>query len=132
MAPDEDFYYVRDGEVQDVGVPQSLYMVMSNEQAVVELVRLFELWQIDQTITFERGLNGLKDVFPLLRAVRRWGPEDRVRETGLLEAWEEDVQVVGSQGTARVEIELWYRSTRASGWSPNAMSPRYWIDMAGG
>jgi hypothetical protein len=88
-------------------------MVMSNEQAVVEIVRLFELWQADQNITFERGLNGLKEVFPLLRAVRRWGPLDRVRETGLLEAWAEEVQVVGAQGAARVEIELWFRSEQS-------------------
>jgi hypothetical protein len=108
--PDDDFYYSQNGEALDVGVPQSLYMVMSNEQAVVELVRLFVLWQANPSITFQRGLNGLKDVFPLLRAVRRWGPVDRVRETGLLEAWAEDVQVVGAQGAARVEIELWFRS----------------------
>jgi len=113
VLPDEDFYYSQAGEALDVGVPQSLYMVMSNEQAVIEIVRLFELWQADQNITFERGLNGLKDVFPLLRAVRRWGPLDRVRETGLLEAWAEDVQVVGAQGAARVEIELWFRSEQS-------------------
>jgi hypothetical protein len=110
VDPDDDFYYESDGEVTDDGVPQSLYMVMTNAQAVTELVRLFELWQHDQSITFERGLNPLKDVFALLRAIRRWGPEDRVRETGLLEQWAEDVAVVGAQGAARVEIELWYRN----------------------
>lgn len=110
VEPDDDFFYEGDGEVTDEGVPQSLYMVMTNAQAVTELVRLFELWQQDQSITFERGLNPLKDVFGLLRAIRRWGPEDRVRETGLLEQWAEDLAVVGAQGTARVEIEFWYRA----------------------
>jgi hypothetical protein len=114
LPPDEDFYYSsREGEALDVGVPQSLYMVMSNEQAVTELVRLFELWLDDPAITFERGLGGLKEVFPLLRAVRRWGPSDRVRETGLLEVWAEDIRVVGASGRARVEIELWFRSEQA-------------------
>ena len=56
-------------------VPQSLYMVMSNAEAVSSLVRLFELWQQDPSITFDTGLNPLKQVFDLLRAVRRWGPE---------------------------------------------------------
>jgi Subtilase family len=107
VDPDDDFFYETDGETQDDKVPQSLYMVMTNAQAVTELVRLFELWQEDQTITFERGLNPLKQVFVLLRAIRRWGPEDRVRETGLLEQWHEDVSV--GQSIARVEIELWYR-----------------------
>lgn len=114
VDPDDDFYYVADGEVTDEGVPQSLYMVMTNARAVTELVRLFDLWQQDQSITFERGLNPLKDVFALLRAIRRWGPEDRVRETGLLEQWAEDVAVVGAQGAARVEIELWYRDEESA------------------
>lgn len=107
--PDDDFFYESDGEVTDRDVPETLYMVMSNAEAVGDIVRLFGLWQEDPKIKFERGLNSLKQVFSLLRAVRRWGPEDRVRETGLIEEWSEDVQVAGSQGMARVEIELWYR-----------------------
>lgn len=110
VDPDDDFFYVSEGEVTDEGVPQSLYMVMTNSQAVNELVRLFELWQADPSVTLERGLNPLKQVFGLLRGIRRWGPEDRVRETGLLEEWAEEVAVVGAQGTTRVEIELWYRA----------------------
>lgn len=110
VEPDDDFYYRTDGEVSDDGVPQSLYMVMTNAQAVLELVRLFELWQQDPSVRFERGLNPLKEVFGLLRAIRRWGPEDRVRETGLLEQWAEDLAVVGAQGTSRIEIEMWFRA----------------------
>lgn len=110
VEPDEEFFYEEEGEPSDDEVPQSLYMVMTNAQAVGELVRLFELWQEDQSVTFERGLAPLKEVFALLRRIRRWGPEDRVRETGLLDQWAEDVEVVGAQGTSRVEIELWYRN----------------------
>lgn len=117
VDPDDDFYYGKEGEVSDDGVPQSLYMVMTNAQAVGELVRLFEIWQEDPAVKFERGLNPLKEVFGLLRAIRRWGPEDRVRETGLLEQWAEDLAVSGAQGASRVEIELWFRAeptTRAA------------------
>ena len=107
---DEDFFYeAKDGDPSDNGVPTSLYLVMSNAQAVAELVRLFELGQADPQVTFERGLAPLKDVFGLLRSIRRWGVEDRVRETGLLEQWREDVANIGQTGTARVEIELWFR-----------------------
>lgn len=117
VEANEDFYYEDEGEVTDRAVPESLYMVMTNAQAVAEIVRLFELWQDNPDIKFDQGLNSLKQVFSLLRAVRRWGPEDRVRETGLIEQWSEDVRVAGSQGMARVEIELWYRNdegTRAA------------------
>lgn len=103
------FFVEKDGEPSDDGVPQSLYMVMTNAQAVGELVRLFELWQQDQSIKFPWGLGALRQVFELLRSIRRWGPEDRVRETGLLDQWAEDVEVAGAQGVSRVEIELWHR-----------------------
>ena len=118
VEPDDDFYYEANGEVADDGVPQSLYMVMTNAQAVIELVRLFELWQADPAITFERGLNPLKDVFGLLRSIRRWGPRDRVRETGLLDRWAEEVAVVGGQGMSRVGSSCGTAPTNLRGRTP--------------
>jgi hypothetical protein len=109
IDPDDDFYFTdKQGDATDDSVPQHLYMVMANASALGELIRLFELWQADNSITFERGLNSLKEVFALLRNIRRWGPEDRIRETGLLAQWREDAREAGSQ-TMRAEIELWYR-----------------------
>ena len=117
VEADDDFFYESEGEPSDEAVPQSLYMVMTNAQSVGELVRLFELWQQDESITFTRGLAPLKDVFGLLRAIRRWGPEDRVRETGILDQWAEDVHVAGAQGVSRVEIELWHRQDGRNRWA---------------
>ena len=114
VEADDDFYYETEGQPSDDAVPQSLYMVMTNAQAVVELVRLFELWREDQAIRLERGFAPLKEVFKLLRSIRPWGPEDRVRETGLLEQWAEDIAVAGDQGVSRVEIELWHRRDGAT------------------
>ena len=59
---------------------------------------------------FERGLGKFKAAFEQLATIRRWGPEDRIRETGLLENWQETIEVVGqSLSRVIVEIELWYR-----------------------
>jgi len=88
-------------------------MIMSNAQAVTELISLFGRWQANPDEAFARGLNPLRRVFAQLRALRRWSPEDRIRETGLLEVWAEDVAVAGSLGSTRVEIELWFRSDSA-------------------
>lgn len=110
FGADDDFHPVRDGERTGDAVADSLYVVMSNSQAVTELLSLFARWQQDRRTAMPFGLAPLRDVFELLREVRRWGPEDRVRETGLLEQWREDVAVVGQSATmARVEIELWFR-----------------------
>jgi hypothetical protein len=131
-APDDDFFVAdRDGGPTDDAVPETLYLVLTNTEAVAQLVRLFELWQADPTVTFERGLAPLKDAFAHLRAVRRWGPQDRVRETGLLEQWEEDVAVVGGQGRARVEIELWFRSDTSARQTAQATVQRL-VREAGG
>lgn len=108
---DDDFHMAdRDGSRTDGTVPHSLYLVMSNATAIDELVRLFDLWQQDQAVTFETGLGKFKLAFEQLTAIRRWGPEDRVRETGLLERWRETLEVVGQAvSTVKVEIELWHR-----------------------
>ncbi len=116
IDPDEDFYYLdTDREPSDKKLPQTLYLVMANARAVNELVRLFELYKQDQDIKFDRGLAPLKKVFELLHAVRRWGSEDRVAETGLLDSWQEEIEVVGQAvNSLQVEIELVWKDDAAA------------------
>jgi hypothetical protein len=110
IDPDDDFYFTNEqGDATDDAVPQHLYMVMSNASALGELIRMFELWQANNSIRFDMGLNPLKEVFALLRSIRRWGPEDRIRETGLLEQWRDVARDFNAQ-TMRAEVELWFRS----------------------
>lgn len=108
---DDDFYMVERGKGRtDKRVSHTLYLVMSNAKAIDELIRLFALWQQDPSITLERGLGKFKAAFEQLTAIRRWGPEDRIRETGLRERWQETVEMIGqSVSTVFVEVELWYR-----------------------
>ena len=109
--PDEDFHMVqRDNGRTDQRVSHSLYLVMSNAKACNELIKLFEDWQKEPSTSFAHGLGKFKTAFQQLVAVRRWGPEDRIRETGLREEWEAMLAVVGqSVSTVKVEIELWHR-----------------------
>ena len=113
--PDDDFHMsARNTGRTDKPVPHSLYLVMSNAKAIDELLRLFALWQQDPSMSFERGLGKFKLAFQQLTAIRRWGPEDRIRETGLRDRWQETLDVVGqSVSTVMVEIELWYRRDAA-------------------
>ncbi len=108
--PDGDFYTVAPDGRTDRPLNQTAYLVMSNARAVTQLITLFHAWQADESAAFPYGLAPLRNAFRLLRDIRRWGPEDRVRETGLLEDWRQTVAVVGASGTAGVEIELWFRS----------------------
>lgn len=107
--PDDDFHMTERARGRtDATVPHSLYLVMSNARAVDELLRLFDLWQRDPSVTFDHGLGKFKTAFEQLKAIRRWGPEDRIRATGLWESWQETLEVVGqSLSTVIVEVELW-------------------------
>lgn len=109
--PDDDFHMIERATGRtDKPVPHSLYLVMSNATAIDELLRLFDLWQRDPSASFARGLGRFKAAFQQLTAIRRWGPEDRIRQTGLRDQWQETLEVVGqSVSTVMVEVELWYR-----------------------
>jgi hypothetical protein len=113
--PDDDFHMTERGAGRtDKPVPHSLYLVMSNAKAIDELLRLFALWQLDPSVSFERGLGKFKTAFQQLTAIRRWGPDDRIRETGLRDQWQETLDLVGQAiSTVMVEIELWYRGDAA-------------------
>lgn len=109
--PDDDFHMTERGTGRtEKSVQHSLYLVMSNAKAIDDLLRLFTLWQQDPSVSFEHGLGKFKAAFQQLTAIRRWGPEDRIRETGLRDQWHETLAVVGqSISTVMVEVELWYR-----------------------
>lgn len=113
--PDDDFHMTeRETGRTDKSVPRSLYLMMSNAKAIDELLRLFSLWQEDPSASFEHGLGKFKSAFQHLATIRRWGPDDRIRETGLRERWQETLDVIGqSASTVLVEIELWYREHTA-------------------
>ncbi|MBF6671165.1 S8 family peptidase [Glutamicibacter sp. FBE19] len=109
--PDDDFHLTRKAEGRvDGGVGRSLQLVMSNAKAAGQLVKLFNDWVANPKMTFQRGLAKFRTAFEQLRAIRRWGPEDRILETGLIENWKERLEVVGQYfSPVLVEVELWYR-----------------------
>lgn len=111
--PDDDFY-LNDREKGPLAslVQHSLQVVMSNSTAIAQLIRLFEMWQANPKMVFDRGLTKFRYVFEQLRAIRRWGPNDRVRDTGLLERWHDTLEAVaGFHSPVLVEIELWFRQS---------------------
>lgn len=88
IDPDEDFYYLDEyGDPSARRLPQTLYLVMANATAVRELVRLFQLYQQDQGIKFDRGLAPLKQVFELLHTVRRWSSRSVPRWRSKARKW---------------------------------------------
>lgn len=111
IIPDDDFFPINKfGEKVDNKLLNGrLYLVMTNTAAMNQLLSLWNQYVQNPSISFENGKGKFKNVFKLLRNIRKWGVEDRFEESNVLRLWEEDLQIDPNR-VVRFEIELWYRS----------------------
>ncbi len=86
-----------------------LFLMMSDQRALTELRKLFDLWKRTPKVKFRSGLAKLKKVFENLAKIRSWNVEDRLIDTGILEDWEQQKRF--GQTTVSFEAELWYRDS---------------------
>ena len=107
IVPDEDFYDEISPDKELVG---RLYLVMTNYQALKEMLSLWSRYQANPNMKFSRGLTKFRDVFRCLKSVRCWGVQDRLLETGALSSWEEELRC-DSNRVIRFEAELWFRGS---------------------
>ncbi len=85
------------------------YILSSNKQATD---RLLGLWQRRETL--KDGVGKFKEVFRYLITLRRWDRRDRLRDTGILDAWKEEYQIKkGTDSHVHFEIELHYSKDAA-------------------
>jgi len=107
---DPDFGF-RDEASPDRKLPCRLYAVMSNQQAMQQLVSLWNDWCDDPTAPARRNFGPFKHIFIHLKDVRRWDVQDRLTEAGVLDRWREDVE--HGVDPVRFEVDLWCRATNA-------------------
>lgn len=81
-----------------------VYMVMFNQAA---LEQLLSMWKIFTEGKMPKGMGAWSEVFRTLRSIRRWGPDDRLRDAGLIE---DALQPIDLNRRISIEIELWPRS----------------------
>lgn len=86
-------------------IARYVYMVMFNQRALEQLLSNWILYKTNRTMP--SGLGAWSAVFRCLRAIRRWGPEDRLREAGILR---DALEGALPDRMIPVEIELWPRS----------------------
>jgi hypothetical protein len=114
IIPDDDFYALNDeGGREDKSLGGRLYLVFTNTTAMNQLLSLWKLWIEDPNFDCRRGENRgkgkFKDVFKLLKNIRKWDIQDRFEESNILRIWQEDLQIAPDR-VVRFEVELWYRS----------------------
>ncbi|MCX6569830.1 MAG: S8 family peptidase [Candidatus Aminicenantes bacterium] len=110
IAPDQDFYDESNPEKELNG---RLYLVMTNQRALDEMLSLWRRYQANQDMQFEHGLAKFRDVFLHLKSIRRWDVQDRLLETGLIEIWRENLEYDESR-VIPFEAELWFRGSAES------------------
>ena len=109
ITPNENFYNVdKEGERITTALKGRLYLVMSNQTALTEMLNLWRRYQANQNMTFDHGLTKFRDVFQYLKDIRRWGVEDRLAERKIFDIWREDIEF-NPKRSVRFEAELWYR-----------------------
>lgn len=107
-SADEDFYQVNSrGEPTAKAVAGRLFVSMTNDAGLRELLGLWDMWQRGDTLP--RGRTKWRDVFAQTRVIRRWGIEETLDETGMVERWRELLQPLDAAGTLPCQIELFYR-----------------------
>lgn len=110
FTADEDFYYIDEqGQASDEALNGKLYCVMSNQQAMMQMISLWNRYQNGDDNVFQRGFAGLRDVFTHIKNIRKWGAQDRISETHAVEYWRENLDLDGDSPVP-FEIELFFRA----------------------
>lgn len=101
--PDEDFFDEKD---PTKALDNFLYLVMTNQKALGEMLSLWQRFVQDENIHFPTGLAPWKHAFRLLRTIRRWDVNDRFIESGAFDDWQQ--RLADGDQVVRFEIELWF------------------------
>jgi hypothetical protein len=115
FAADEYFVVQEKGkdkvikERPDKTVPGRLYLAMPDMQALADLLSMWDRWERGEALG--RGFAPFAHLFGQLRALRPWGPQDRIPDETVA-FWREQSERNPNQ-PVRTEVELWYRNTEA-------------------
>lgn len=109
---DDDFYAMnKNGERNnDKLLSTKIFCIMTNQKALAQILSLWHNYKTNINFKFDRGLTGFKHLFCTLKDVHKWGTQERIEDTGLLEYWTAMVQD-SDISTVRTQIELFYRTS---------------------
>lgn len=88
-------------------LPRRLYAVMSNQQAMSQLVALWKHWHEHPEERAKQKFGPFKNIFIHLKDIRRWSVKDRIQDTCVVKYWRESLEY--EKGNIRFEVELWCR-----------------------
>lgn len=86
-----------------------LFLSLGNEAGMRELLSLWEQWKKNQKLP--TGKTKWRDVFNQTIQIRRWGIEEALRETGMLDRWRDLLDPINPVQPIHCQIELFYRKS---------------------
>ncbi len=105
----EDFYRIKNNQRDDSKAMTFKYFcILTNQQALEEILSLWQAFQRDENCVFPHGQAGLRNVFKVLRDIHLWGVKERLEETDILQAWKEDL-LDPNIADVKCEVELFFR-----------------------
>ena len=109
---DDDFYSLNNSGARDDSKQLStkLFCVLTNQEALAQILSLWDNYKSNENFQFRRGLTGFKHLFETLKDVHQWGIKERIEDTGLLEDWNRELQYDDNL-SVRAQIELFFRSS---------------------
>ncbi len=110
LEPDDDFYSI--GKDRDKLLNGQVMLMLSDRRAIDELLSLWRSYGQDPNMHFMRGWTKFRDLFRLLKDIRYWDTQDRLRNTGILEYWQERLEYEPDT-PVRFETELWFRTSES-------------------
>lgn len=131
IEPDDDFYE-QDSQGSPNGKPVSgrLFLSMGNEAGLRELLSLWSIWVSNRA--FPTGKTKWRDVFSQLRVIRRWGIEETLQETGMLERWNDLVAHAEPGQRERFQVEFFYHQHEAKRRQNEVLIQRLLMQLGGG
>ncbi|EHM49600.1 hypothetical protein [Cardiobacterium valvarum] len=111
IPPDNDFFVPdNEGKRTDNPVGGRMFLSLGNEAGLQEILSLWEQWRDRKTLPHGKGK--WTAVFNQMIQIRRWGIEEVLRETRMLDLWRDMLDPVDPEQTIRCQLELFYRKAK--------------------
>lgn len=109
LEVEDDGFYELDDTGNRIGKPLSgrMFLAMSNMAGLQEVLSLWQQWKSNGQLPY--GKSKWKIVFEQLNVLRRWGIEEALFETGMIERWQHVLQPFDGAEKINFQIELFYR-----------------------
>ena len=108
IPPAEDFFECNTkGAPTEKAVKGRMFLSLGNESGMRELLSLWEQWKNNKKLP--TGKTKWRDVFNQTVQIRRWGIEEALRETGMLDRWRDLLDPINPVQPIHCQIELFYR-----------------------